>query len=65
MAVLPCPTQPAPRFAPGGFSPPRKDGGARMGQDFSPAPRDGAGMDLGFLDPPRPAPPRPSPAPLY
>ena len=32
-----------------------------MGQDFSPAPRGGAGMGLDFLDPPRPAPPRPRP----
>ena len=29
-----------------------------MGQDFSPAPRGGAGMGL---DPPRPAPPHPRP----
>ena len=42
---------------------PRKGGGARMGQDFSPAPRGGVGMGLEFLDPPRPAPPRPCPAP--
>ena len=34
-----------------------------MGQDFSPAPRGKAGMSLGFLDPPRPAPPLPVPAP--
>ena len=34
-----------------------------MGQDFSPAPRGGAGMGLGFLDPPRPTLPRPRPAP--
>ena len=34
-----------------------------MGQDFSSAPRGGAGMGLGFLDPPRPARPRPRPAP--
>ena len=33
-----------------------------MGQDFSPAPRGGAGMGLGFLDPPRPAPPHRRPA---
>ena len=51
-----------PRFAPSGFSPPRKGGGARMGQDFNPAPRGGVGMGLDFLDLPRPAPPRPCPA---
>ena len=34
-----------------------------MGQDFSPTPQSGAGMGLGFLDPPRPAPPGPRPAP--
>ena len=32
-----------------------------MGQDFSPAPRGRAGIGLDFLDPPRPAPPRPRP----
>ena len=52
-----------PRFAPSGFSPPRKGGGARMGQDFSPAPRGGVGMGLDFLDLPCPTPPRPCPAP--
>ena len=42
-----------PCFAPRGFSPPRKGDGAGMGQDFCPAPWGGAGMGLGFLDPPR------------
>ena len=46
-----------------GFLHPHKGGGVGMWQDFSPAPRGGAGMSLGFLDPPRPAPPRPHPAP--
>ena len=60
MAILPRPAWPAPpRFAPCGFSPPRKGGGAGMGRDFRPAPRGGAGMGLHFLDPPRPAPPHP------
>ena len=61
MAIFPRPTWPAPpRFALCGFSPPRKGGGAGMGQNFRPAPRGGAGMGLHFLDPPRPipAPPR-------
>ena len=31
-----------------------------MGQDFSLAPWGEAGMDLNFLDPPRPAPPLPA-----
>ena len=68
MAILPRPAWPAPpRFAPCGFSPPRKGGGAGMGQDFRPAPRGGAGMGLHFLDPPRPipTPSRPIPAPWY
>ena len=30
-------------------------GGGGMGQDFNPTPRGGAGMGLGFLDPPHPA----------
>ena len=60
MAILPRPTWPAlPRFAPCGFSPPRKGGGAGMGQDFRPAPWGGAKMGLHFLDLPRPAPPPP------
>ena len=53
MAIFPRPAWPAPpRFAPCGFSPPRKGGGVGMGQDFRPAPRGGAGMGLHFLDPP-------------
>ena len=58
MAILPRPALPRP--TPHGFSPPRKGGGAEMGQYFVPAPRGGAGMGLHFLDPPRPipAPPR-------
>ena len=57
MAILPRPAWPAPpRFAPCGFSRPCKGDGARMGQDFRPAPRGGAGTDLHFLDPPRPIP---------
>ena len=52
-------THPSPR----GFSPPRKAGGTGMRQDFSPTPRDGAGMGLDFLDPPRPALLGPRPAP--
>ena len=57
MAILPRPAWPAPpRFAPCGFSPPRKGDGAGMGQDFRPAPRGGAGMGLHFLDPLRPIP---------
>ena len=32
--------------------PPRKGGGAGMGQDFSPAPRGWAGVGLDFLDMP-------------
>ena len=57
MAILPRPalTRPAPPH-PHGFSPPRKGGGAGMGQYFVPAPRGGAGMDLVFLSPPRPVP---------
>ena len=35
-----------------------------MGQDFNPAPRGEAGMDLDFLDPPHPTPPCPHPASL-
>ena len=53
MAILPRPalTRPTPH----GFSPPRKGGGARMGQYFVPVPRGGAGMSLVFLSPSRPA----------
>ena len=40
-----------------GFSPPRKSGGAGMGQDFNPTPWDGIGMGLDFLNPPHPPPP--------
>ena len=44
MAILPRPAWPAPpHFVPCEFSPPRKGGGARMGQDFNPVPRGGAG----------------------
>ena len=65
MAILPRPAWPVPpRFAPCGFFPPCKDGGAGMGWDFRPAPRGGAGMGLHFLDPPRPAPPHPRPVVL-
>ena len=57
MAILPRPASPAPpRFALHGFSPPRKGGGAGMGQDFSPTLWGGAGMGLDFLDPPYPRP---------
>ena len=35
----------------------------RAGQDFSPTPRSGVGMDLDFLDLPYPAPPYPHLAP--
>ena len=57
MAILPRPAWPAPpRFAPCGFSPRLKGDGVGMGQDFRPAPRGGAGMDLHFLDPSRPIP---------
>ena len=56
MAILPRPAWPAPRFALCGFSLPRKGDGAGMGQDFRPAPRDGVGMGLHFLDPPCPIP---------
>ena len=45
-----------PRFTTCRFSPPRKGGGAGMGRDFRPAPQDGAGMGLHFLDPPRAIP---------
>ena len=45
-----------PRFTTCRFSPPRKGGGAGVGQDFSPAPRSGVGMGLNFLDLPRPVP---------
>ena len=59
MTILPRLAWPAPpRFAPCGFSPPRKGDGVGMGQDFRPAPQGRAGMDLYFLDPPRPSPPR-------
>ena len=64
MTIFPRPAWPAPpHFAPCGFSLSRKGGGARMGQDFRPAPWGGAGMGLHFLDPPRPASPHPRPAP--
>ena len=55
MEILPCPLNlPLPRFIPCGFSPPRKGDESGMGQDFSPAPRDRAGIGLNFLDPPHP-----------
>ena len=62
MAILPRLAWPAPpRFAPCGFSPPRKGDGAGMGQDFRPAPWGGVGMGLHFLDPLRPIPALPHP----
>ena len=57
MAIFPRPVWPAPpRFAPCGFSPSRKGGGAGMGRDFSLASQDGAVIGLDFLDPPLPIP---------
>ena len=53
----PRPAWPAlPRFAPCGFSPSRKGGGAGMGRDFRPVPWGGVGMGLHFLNPPHPRP---------
>ena len=52
-----------PCFTSCGFSPPRKGGQVGIGQDFSPAPRDGAGMGLEFLDSSCPTSPLPIPAP--
>ena len=54
-----CLTCPSPH----GFSPPRKGGGAGMGQDISPTPWDGTGMGLDFLKPPPPPLPIPLPYP--
>ena len=51
-----------PHPAPCRFSLPRKGGGVRMGQYFVPAPQGRVGMNLVFLSPTRPAPPRPHPA---
>ena len=53
MTILPRPTLTRP-------APPRKGGGAGMGQYFVPAPQDRAGMGLVFLSPthPAPSPPR-------
>ena len=61
MAIFPCPASPRA----GSLPSPHKGSGAGMGQDFSLAPQGGAGMGLGFLDPPRPAPPHPRSAPRY
>lgn len=57
MAILPRLTWSTPsRFTPRKFFLPHKGGGAGMGGDFSLAPPGRAGMDLDFLDSPRPAP---------
>ena len=59
MTILPPSHLTCPRFAPCGFSPPCKDGGAVMGRDFSLAPWGEVRMGLECLDPPRPALPFP------